>query len=71
MLSLNNSWRVAIAALFLLGSSWLFVHLTLNGNPANALHSWGQSACLTVSVGILACLAGFKPLADFALTFRK
>lgn len=70
-ISLNNSWRVAIAALALGCTSALFVWLTFYGTPANALHSWAQSACLTVAVGILACSLGFKPLADALTTMLK
>ena len=71
MLTLNNTWRNGIAIVFLLAFAGLFFYLTFHGSPTNALHSWAQSASLTVAVGILACLAGFKPLADFASTFRK
>ena len=71
MLTLNNTWRNGIAIVFLLAFTGLFFYLTFHGNPTNALHTWGQSACMTVAVGILACIAGFKPLADFAATFRK
>ena len=70
-LTVNNTGRVVMALVFLLAFTGLFFYLTFYGSPTNALHSWAQSASLTVAVGILACLAGFKPLADFASTFRK
>lgn len=70
-ISLNNSWRVAMAAAALVCTSLLFVWLTFYGTPTNALHSWAQSASLTVSVGILACGLGFKPLADALTTMLK
>ena len=71
MLTLNNTWRNVIAVVFLVAFTAMFFYLTFYGSPTNALHSWAQSASVTVAVGILACLAGFKPLADFASTFRK
>lgn len=69
--SINNTWRVVLAVSCLLFNSTVFVALTFYGNPANALHSWAQSATFVAAVGIIACLSGFSAAASLATSLVK
>ncbi len=70
-ISINNAWRVALSVACLLFTSSIFVRLTFWGEPANALHLYGQSGCFVATILIVGCLAGFASVAALATSLVR